>query len=156
MEILLALEPVATGIMAFTASVGVLGIIGVIGVSVIRAVSRVTRDNDTATYATAILKTLRPVAVICLGISLLLLPATYSWDIYKNVLIYRAINSDTTEHVIENTNTLLEKLGKVIEEVDPKKVVGEIRGGMEKQIQETLEQAANAPANNTGGESRRQ
>ena len=137
MEILLALQPIAKTFMFITVAAGIISIIVVFACSVgvfdesdKEIVNRLNSAKDKG-------KKVLIASVISL---LLILPVSRAWDIYKNVLIYRAINSDTTEHVINNTNKLLVKLEEIIDKVDAEEVVRKIKENTEEKVKEKIDE----------------
>ena len=67
------------------------------------------------------LKVFRRVSIVLAVVALLALPAARSWDIYRNVLAYRAINSPTATKAVENANIFMDKLGKFLKDWNPTK-----------------------------------
>lgn len=67
------------------------------------------------------LKLINKIVIICIIAMVVILPIAKSWDIYNNVLAYRAINSETTDKTIDNVNILMDKIQEHLIDWKPEK-----------------------------------
>jgi len=101
MEILLILQPAALG---FGLLIGSMGIIGFL-LATLTICVEVERKEQYMYW-----KKYKKYMVIWLSSMFLLIGCACSWDSYKNLLIYKSINSDTTAKSIQILETLLDKV----------------------------------------------
>lgn len=142
-EILLALQPIAEVFFTITIIMFTLAIIVLVILIIIERVMTLYEDigsDQDLKEVRITTKIITKISAISIILFLLITPAAKAWDIYKNVLIYRAINSDTSAQVVKNTNLLLEKLEEVIEEVDAKKLIQEVQGTAKEEVIEELKE----------------
>ena len=128
MEYLLAMQPIANELYGAACVLIVFSLIGVfvsyLSYLVISMDSDALDPKSSEFHTCAILlKSLsmfKRVSIVLGIVMLLALPAARSWDIYKNVLAYRAINSKTTTKAIENANVFMDKVQKFLVTWNPK------------------------------------
>jgi hypothetical protein len=119
MEILLILQPMAHAIAVMS---GILAFVGVIIYVVFRCISLTTKNREEGETLRTSSKVISKYLIASSIVFILSLPPTYAWDIYKNILVYRAINSDTADKAVSNINLLMDKLGIAIEQIGDKTV----------------------------------
>lgn len=61
------------------------------------------------------------ILIVTLLISVPVSVCSNAWDIYKNVIAYRAINSETADKAIKNADLFMDKLNDVLKNWDPVK-----------------------------------
>jgi hypothetical protein len=102
MEIILMLQPVG---VVFCVSSGVL----LLFLSFAMGFAAMEENKDVFNF-------IKKACLILSIIFILSTPISCAWGMYKNVLIYRAINSETATKAIENIDLLMDKFGKMLKD----------------------------------------
>jgi len=121
MEFLLILEPIASTIW----NLSMVSLIFVFFALVILFIAIHDSEKEQPLLI-SVFKKLKKLMFLCFAVLLISTVPRSAWDIYKNVIVYRTINSDTTEKAVDNANLLMDKLRLHIDSWYPKGVVNEV------------------------------
>ena len=111
MEVLFFIEPIAYTLRAICIPVLIISAIAFIIGLILKGRSMDSEQNwdeSEKKDVNSLLKYARRVLISAVIVCTLISPFAQPLDIYKKVLIYRGVNSETAEKAIENINTLLD------------------------------------------------
>jgi len=118
METLFYLQPFASGLATMCGclfGVGLFVAVFAYAVRLILETSPHETDNEASVAAKKVTKLARTIAVV-FGVGLLLSwPVSLTWESYKRVMVYRALESDTTEQAVDTLEAMLGRLERVAE-----------------------------------------
>ena len=129
METLLALQPFADSMAGFFIFIFVFSAVGCLGFGIGLLINNSetsdprNSDENKAYHAncagicSGVLRYMR-IAVITSFICIIpLMFVSKSWDMYKNQMAYRVINSETADKTVQNINLLMDKMKKHIDKL---------------------------------------
>lgn len=108
MEILIIIQPIADLIHTLSMVLTVFIVIGFLGALLILSIDEDARKSEFAKFVKRKYRLIIGISAGILITGILTAPLTKPFEIYKHILIYRGINSETADKMVDNIDSLLE------------------------------------------------